>query len=155
MAQPIPAGYHSVTPYLVVAGAADAIDFYRRAFGAQEKFRLPMGDKVGHAELTIGDSIVMLADEWPDMGIVGPATRGGTTVSLMIYVDDVDSAFERAIDAGAQSERAVRDEFYGDRSGTLVDPFGHRWTLATHIEDVSVEEMIRRMEAVSKSQVGG
>jgi PhnB protein len=155
MAKPIPAGYHSVTPYLVVAGAADAIDFYRRAFGAQEKFRLPMGDKVGHAELTIGDSIVMLADEWPDMGIVGPATRGGTTVSLMIYVDDVDSAFERAIDAGAQSERVVRDEFYGDRSGTLVDPFGHRWTLATHIEDVSVEEMIRRMEAVSKSQVGG
>jgi PhnB protein len=153
--KPIPDGYHSVTPYLVIGGAAKAIDFYRQAFGAEETFRMPMGDKVGHAEIRIGDSVVMLSDEWPDMGVVGPKTRGGTTVSLMIYVNDVDSAYKRAIDAGAQAERPVENQFYGDRAGTLVDPFGHRWTLSTHVEDVSPEEMSRRMEEYAKTKVGG
>ena len=153
--KPIPDGYHSVTPYLVIGGAAKAIDFYRQAFGAEEAFRMPMGDKVGHAEIRIGDSVVMLSDEWPDMGVVGPKTRGGTTVSLMIYVNDVDSAYKRAIDAGAQAERPVENQFYGDRAGTLVDPFGHRWTLSTHVEDVSPEEMSRRMEEYAKTKVGG
>jgi PhnB protein len=153
--KPIPDGYHSVTPYLVIGGAAKAIDFYRQAFGAEEMFRMPMGDKVGHAEIRIGDSVVMLSDEWPDMGVVGPKTRGGTTVSLMIYVNDVDSAYKRAIDAGAQAERPVENQFYGDRAGTLVDPFGHRWTLSTHVEDVSPEEMSRRMEEYAKTKVGG
>ena len=152
--KPIPEGYHSITPYLIVNGAANAIDFYRRAFGAQELVRMPMGDKVGHAEVKIGDSIVMLSDEWPDMGMVGPKGRGGTTVGLVIYVEGVDAAFKRAIDAGGIAERPVQDQFYGDRSGTLLDPFGHRWTIATHVEDVAPEDMSRRMDEWSKSQVG-
>jgi PhnB protein len=142
----IPEGYHSVTPYLIVDGAAEALDFYARAFGAVEVMRMPMGDRIGHAEIRIGDSHVMLADEWPDMGHLGPKTRGGPTASLMIYLDDVDSAFSRAIEAGATETRPVQDQFYGDRSGTLTDPFGHQWTLATHVEDVSPDEMHRRME---------
>ena len=148
-AKPIPEGYHSVTPYLIVAGAADAIDFYARAFGAEEVLRMPMGDRIGHAEILIGDSHVMLADEWPDMGHLGPKTRGGPTSSLMIYLPDVDAAFARAIAAGATEDRAVVDQFYGDRSGTLTDPFGHQWTLATHIEDVAPEEMEQRMAAAT------
>ena len=148
MAKPIPDGYHSVTPYLIVDDAAKAIEFYKQAFGAKEKFRLPMGDKIGHAEIKIGDSHVMLADEFPDMGHLGPKARGGTTVSLMIYVDDVDSAFKQAIDAGGdRSERPVEDQFWGDRMGTLTDPFGHQWSLATHVEDVPDEEMQARMKA--------
>jgi PhnB protein len=146
---PIPQGYHSVTPYLVIDGAAEAIRFYTEAFGATEVFRMPMGDKVAHAEIKIGDSHVMLSDEWPDMDLLGPAKRGGATASLMIYLADVDTAFKRALDAGASQERAVEDQFWGDRMGTVVDPFGHRWTLATHIEDVPEDEMQRRMDAMS------
>ena len=143
----IPEGYHSVTPYLIVDGAAEAIRFYAEAFGATEVLRMPMGDdKLAHAEVRIGDSHVMLADEFPDMGLLGPLNRGGATASLMIYVEDVDSAFARALDAGGKEERPPADQFWGDRMGTLVDPFGHRWTLATHIEDVSEEEMQRRMQ---------
>jgi PhnB protein len=149
----IPEGYHSVTPYLIVDGAEEAIRFYERAFGATEMLRLPMGDKIGHAEIRIGDSFVMLSDEWPEYGKLGPKARGGATSSLMIYVEDVDAAFERALAAGAAEERPVEDQFYGDRSGTLIDPFGHSWTLATHVEDVGEEEMQRRMAQWSESQV--
>ena len=152
--QPIPQGYHSVTPAIVVHDGARALDFYKKAFGAEEVFRMPMGDKIGHAEIKIGNSIVMLSDEWPDMGLLGPKTRGGTTVSLMIYVENVDNAFKRAVDAGGTVERPVQDQFYGDRSGTLIDPFGHRWTISTHIEDVEPEEMNRRMDEWTKAQAG-
>ena len=150
MVQPKPEGYHSVTPYLIIDGAADAIEFYKKAFGATEKYRLPMGDRVGHAELKIGDSHVMLADEFPDMGFLGPLKRGGATASLMIYVPDVDAAYAKAIGAGAKEERPPADQFWGDRMGTLVDPFGHRWTLATHVEDVAEDEMRRRMAEAFK-----
>ena len=144
-ARAIPEGYHSVTPYLIVDGAEEAIRFYERAFGATEMLRLPMGGKIGHAEVKIGDSIVMLSDEWPDHGKLGPTSRGGATSSLMIYLEDADAASERAIAAGAAVERPVETQFYGDRSGTVTDPFGHSWTLATHVEDVTEEEMQRRM----------
>ncbi len=148
MVKPIPEGYHSVTPYLVVHDAAAALDFYARAFGAQELFRMPMGDRIGHSEVRIGDSIVMLADEFPEQGHLGPKSRGGCTSSLMVYVADVDSAFRRALDAGATEKRPVENQFWGDRMGTLTDPFGHMWSLATHVEEVSPEEMQRRMEAM-------
>jgi PhnB protein len=151
MLKPIPEGYHSVTPYLVVDDAKAAIDFYTKALGATEKFRLPMGDRIGHAELLIGDSHVMLADEFPDMGHLGPKHRGGTTVSLMVYVPDVDTAFKRAIDAGATETRPLENQFWGDRMGTLTDPFGHVWSLATHVEEVPPEEIQKRMEQFSKS----
>jgi len=144
-----PAGYHSVTPYLLVDDAASAIDFYQRAFNATELFRLPMGGKIGHAEITIGDSHVMLSDEWPDMNLRGPKARGGPTASLMLYVDDVDALFAQAVKAGAAIESAVQNQFWGDRTGTVVDPYGHRWMLATHVEEVSPEEMERRMAAFS------
>lgn len=146
---PIPAGYHSVTPYLIVDDAAGALDFYARAFGATELFRMPMGDKIGHAEIRIGDSHIMLADEFPERGILGPKTRGGPTSSLMIYLPDVDAAYARAIEAGATQDRPVQDQFYGDRSGSIFDPFGHQWSLATHVEDVPPEEMERRMADMS------
>jgi len=152
--KPIPEGYHSVTPAVIVHDGAGALDFYKKAFGAEEVLRMPMGDKIGHAEIKIGDSIVMLSDEWPSMGFLGPRTRGGTTVSLMIYVEDADSAFKRAVDAGGTAERPVENQFYGDRSGTLIDPFGHRWTISTHIEDVEPEEMTRRMEEWTKAHAG-
>ena len=142
---PIPDGYHSVTPYLVIDGAEDAIRFYERAFGATEVLRMPMGDRIAHAEIKIGDSHVMISDEWPDQGFLGPKSRGGATSSLMVYVPDVDAAFARALEAGGSEERPPEDQFWGDRMGTLLDPFGHRWTLATHVEDVSEEEMQRRM----------
>jgi PhnB protein len=141
----IPEGYHSVTPYLLIDGAAEAIRFYEKAFGAVEVLRMPMGDRIAHAEVKIGNSHVMLSDEWPDMGLLGPQKRGGATASLMIYLPDVDAAFARAVEAGAREERPPEDQFWGDRMGTVIDPFGHRWTLATHIEDVSEEEMHRRM----------
>ena len=152
MVKPIPEGYHSVTPYIVVDDANAAIDFYGRAFGAKEVFRMPMGDKIGHAEIKIGDSHVMLADEQPERGIRGPKSVGGTPSSLMVYVDDVDATFKQALDAGARvdGDMDVKDQFYGDRSGTLVDPFGHKWTVATHIEDVPPDEMRRRMDAFTK-----
>ena len=152
MVKPIPDGYHSVTPYLIVDDAKGALDFYSRAFGAEEKFRMPMGDRIGHAEIKIGDSHVMLADEFPDMGHLGPKSRGGPTASLMVYVPDVDAAFRKAIDAGATEQRPVQDQFWGDRMGTLTDPFGHQWSLATHVREVSPEEMQRKMEEFSKQK---
>jgi PhnB protein len=148
MARAIPEGYHSVTPYLIINGAADAIEFYRRAFGATEVMRMASPDgKIGHAELAIGDSKIMLADEYPQMGHRSPKSIGGTGVSLMVYIEKVDEVFKRAIAAGAKELQPIKDQFYGDRSGTLQDPFGHEWTLATHIEDVPPEEMRRRAEA--------
>ena len=146
----IPEGYHNVTPYLIVDDAAEAIRFYEKALGATEIFRLPMGDRIGHAEIRIGDSIVMLSDEWPDMGKLGPKARGGATSSMMVYVEDVDAAYARATAAGATAERPPEDQFWGDRMGSLVDPFGHSGSLATHVEDVAEDEMQRRMEAFSK-----
>jgi len=145
-----PEGYHSVTPYLTVDGAEEAIRFYTEAFGATEILRLPMGGKIGHAEIRIGDSVVMLADEWPDYGKLGPKSRGGATSGLMIYLEDVDVAFERAVAAGGTVERPVEDQFYGDRSGTITDPFGHSWTLSTHVEDIAEDELQRRMAEFSK-----
>jgi PhnB protein len=148
-AKPIPDGYHSVTPYLIVAGAAEALEFYRRIFGAKERMRMPgPGGMVMHAEIEIGDSMVMLADEFPQMGALGPKSVGGSPVLIALYVEDVDSVVAAAVAAGAQVERAVQNQFYGDRSGTITDPFGHRWTVATHIEDVPEDEMKRRMAAM-------
>ena len=152
--KPIPEGYHSVTPYLIVDDAESAIGWYGRAFGAQETLRLPMGERIGHDEIRIGDSMVMLADEFPDMGFLGPKARGGPTSSLMLYVEDVDAAFARAVGEGATAERPPEDQFWGDRMGTLLDPFGHRWSLATHKEDLSEEETRRRMEEWSTCQAG-
>ena len=143
----IPEGYHSVTPYLIVKGAAKALDFYARAFGAKEKFRLPMGDVIGHAEIVIGDSHVMIADVMDD-GHKDPRKLGGTPVSLMIYTSDADAMFKRAIAAGAKQLKPVEDQFYGDRTGVLEDPFGHVWSIATHVEDVSDAEIRRRMAAM-------
>jgi PhnB protein len=143
----VPDGYHSVTPYLAIDGAAEAIDWYVKALGASEVFRMEHDGKIGHAEIRIGDSHVMLADEAPELNHLSPKSRGGATASFMIYLDDVDAAFARAIGAGATEQRPVQDQFYGDRSGTLTDPFGHVWTIATHVEDVSPEEMERRMAA--------
>ncbi|PYS72938.1 MAG: glyoxalase [Acidobacteria bacterium] len=143
----IPEGYHSVTPYLIVRGAAEAIDFYRKAFGAVELFRFPSPDgKIGHAEIKIGDSPIMMADEYPDMGYKGPQTIGGSPVSLMIYVEDVDTVFNQAVAAGATIKEALQDKFYGDRMGTVTDPFGHVWHISTHKEDVSMDEMQERMK---------
>lgn len=148
----IPDGYHSVTPYLIVNGAARAIEFYKLAFGATEMMRmLGPHDRVMHAELKIGDSIIMLADE-PESGEHKSAqSLGGSPVSLMIYIEDVDKVFAKAISAGAKQTRAVQDQFYGDRSGNLVDPFGHVWTVSTHVEDVTPEEVNRRMAALPKT----
>ena len=144
--KPIPEGYHSITPYLSVRGASEALEFYKKAFGAEELTRMPMPDgKIAHAEMRIGDSVIMLADEFPDSGFSAPPTIGGTTSLIMIYVDDVDATFKRALASGGKETRPLTDQFYGDRSGTLVDPFGHVWTVATHIEDVSPEEMEKRM----------
>jgi len=145
--KPIPEGYHSVTPYLIINGATAALDFYKKAFGAVELFRMEHEGKIGHAEIKIGDSPIMLADEQPNMGFVGPQALGGTPVSLMIYVDDVDKIFKQAIDAGAIEQKPVQDQFYGDRSGNLKDPYGHVWTVATHKENVTPEEMTKRIAA--------
>lgn len=145
--KPIPDGYHSVTPYLAIKGAAEAIEFYKKAFGATELFRMEHEGKIGHAEIKIGDSPLMLADEHPEMGHLSPKTLGGSPVGLMIYVDDVDTIFNRAIESGAVQLKPLQDQFYGDRSGTLTDPYGHVWTVATHKEDVAPEEMEKRMAA--------
>ncbi|MGB0133666.1 VOC family protein [Dokdonella sp.] len=152
--KPIPAGYHTVTAYLTVDDAAKAIDFYAEAFGATELYRLPMGDMIGHAEVKIGDTHIMLSDEFAEMNIRGPNARGGPTASFMIYVADADAAFAKAIKAGAKQDRAVEDQFWGDRMGSVVDPFGHKWSLATHVEDVPPEEMQKRMASWSESQGG-
>ena len=148
MTKPIPDGYHTATPYLIIGGASDAIEFYKKAFGATELFRFPMPDgKIGHAEIKIGDSPIMLADEFPAMGYKGPQSLGGSPVSIMIYVADVDTVFNQAVAAGATVKEAVSDKFYGDRLGTLTDPFGHVWHVSTHKEDVSLEEMEKRAKA--------
>jgi PhnB protein len=146
--QPIPAGYPRVTPALVVDDAGAAIEFYRSVLGAEPRLRVdePSG-KVGHAELAIGDSLIMLSDEYPEMDIVGPKTVGGTGSAIYVYVDDVDDTFERAVQHGAKSLRPVSDQFYGDRTGQFEDPFGHRWGVATHIEDVSPDEIATRAAA--------
>jgi PhnB protein len=151
--KPISDGYHTATPYLIVKNAAAALEFYKQAFGAVELMRFVGPDgRVGHAEIRIGDSPIMLADEFPEMGARGPELLGGSPVSLLLYVEDVDARYSQAIAAGAKAVRPVMDQFYGDRSGCLKDPFGHNWSLATHKEDVSSEEMQRRCEAAMKQK---
>jgi PhnB protein len=150
-AKPVPDGYHAVTPYLVVDGGAKAIDFYTRVFHATERMRMPgPGGKVGHAELTIGDATIMLADEHPEMGARGPRAFGGAAVSLHLYVADVDATVKAAVGAGAKLLRPVENKFYGDRMGTIEDPFGHHWHVSTHVEDVPPDEMARRAAAMAK-----
>jgi PhnB protein len=146
-ANPIPSGFHTATPYLTLNNCASAIDFYKKAFGAQEIMRMdgPPG-KIGHAEIKIGDSIVMLADEFPGAGNRSPASLGGTTAGIFLYVADVDTAFKQAVDAGAKADMPPTDMFWGDRFGRLTDPFGHSWSMATHKEDVAPEEMKKRMD---------
>jgi PhnB protein len=147
----IPDGYHVITPYLIIKGAAAAIEYYKKAFGAIELMRMPQPDgRVGHAELKIGDSVIMLADEFPEMQAVGPATLGNTTVGLLLYVENADAVFDKAISLGGKVNKPMADQFYGDRNGTLEDPFGHKWTIATHKEDVTPEEMKRRIAAAAK-----
>jgi len=146
--KPIPEGYGAVTPYLIVDGAARAIEFYKQAFGAEEIFRMESsGGRVGHAEIKIGDSHLMLADEHPEMGARGPRSFGGSPISLALYVEDVDATVNRAVEAGAKLTRPVANQFYGDRTGGVEDPFGHAWYVATHVEDVSEEEMKKRAAA--------
>ena len=142
----IPDGFHTLTSYLTVKGAAQAIDFYKRAFGAKERFRMPTpdGKTIGHAEIIIGDSILMLADEFPGCN-KSPHTLGGSPISMLIYVEDVDAAFQRAVDAGATVKDPVENKFYGERAGSVLDPFGHHWTLMTHVEDVPLPELNKRM----------
>ena len=152
MAKPIPEGFHTLTTALVVDDAARAIDFYKQAFGATEISRLPMGDKIGHAELQIGDTRIMLNDEFPESGNLGPKARGGTPVGLIIYTEDVDTAFKRAIDAGGTETMKVENQFWGDRMGGLTDPFGHKWSIATHVEDVPESEFPARMAEWSSKQ---
>jgi PhnB protein len=147
--KPIPDEYPRVTPYLIVDGASAAIEFYERVFGATERMRLPGPDgKLGHAELQLGDSMIMLADEYPEMDQRSPKTIGGTPVTLSVYVEDVDDTFDRAVQAGAKALRPVELQFYGDRAGQFEDPFGHRWSIATHVEDVPPEEMAKRAAAM-------
>jgi PhnB protein len=148
MASWTPSGYPRVSPYLHVDGASEAIEFYGNVLGATERMRMPApGGKIGHAELEIGDSVIMLADEFPDMGVRGPKSIGGTPVTISVYVEDVDGVFERALGAGATSVRPVENQFYGDRSGQFEDPFGHLWSVATHVEDVAPDEMEKRAAA--------
>lgn len=145
MVQPIPDGYPQVSPYLVVHDAVGAIEFYENVFGATERMRMPGPEgKIGHCELQLGDSVLMLADESPEMGVQGPRAVGGTPVTISVYVEDVDAVFDRAVAAGATPLRPVETQFYGDRSGQFEDPFGHRWSVASHVEDVSPDEMAQR-----------
>ena len=154
--KPIPEGFHSVTPYLIIKGAADAIEFYKKAFDATEIMRMDApGGTLGHAEIKIGDSIIMMADEHPEMNALAPQSPGSSGASICLYVEDVDATVDRSLEAGAQIQRPLQDQFYGDRSATLVDPFGHVWTVATHIEDVPPEEIGRRWEEMMKSGGGG
>ena len=148
--KPVPAGYHTATPYLVVRGGARAIDFYKKAFGAQERFRLSRGDSGGiaHAEIAIGDSHVMLADESPEAGSRSPESLGGSPASVFLYVEDVDDVFRKAVAAGAKPTLTPQNMFWGDRYAKVSDPFGHQWQIATHVEDVPPAEMERRMAAV-------
>ncbi|MEW4487072.1 VOC family protein [Thalassoglobus sp. JC818] len=143
----VPDGYHAVQAYLIVQNADEAIEWYKKVFGAVERMRLTgPGGSVGHAELEIGDSIIMLASEFPDMDVYGPEHFNGSPISMAIYFEDVDTVYQRAVDAGATAKRPVQDQFYGDRSGMIVDPFGHSWSLATHIEDVTPEEVQKRFD---------
>jgi PhnB protein len=154
--KPVPDGYHTATPYLIVHDAAKAIEFYKKGFGAIELMRMPGPDgRIMHAEIKIGDSIIMLADESPEMGYRSPLALGGTPVSLLLYLEDVDARFEQAVAAGAKVQRSLRDEFYGDRMGTVVDPFGHIWSLSTHKEDLSPEQMEERFQEFMKRQAQG
>jgi PhnB protein len=149
--KPIPDGYHTITPYLIVKGGAQALDFYKKAFGATEVMRMAGPDgRIGHAEIKIGDSPIMLADEHPEMGFRGPQSLGGSAVGIVLYVPNVDALFKQAVAAGGKELRPVQDQFYGDRSGTLQDPFGHVWTVSTHIEDLTDEEIGKRAEAFKK-----
>jgi len=142
---PIPDGYPRLCAYLVIEGANDAIDFYTKVFGAEERMRMPGPDgRLGHAELQLGDSVLMLADAFPDMDIRDPRAVGGTPVSLTLYVEDVDTVFAAAVQAGAKELQAVETKFYGDRAGSMEDPWGHRWTVMTHVEDVAPDEMAKR-----------
>jgi PhnB protein len=145
--KPIPEGYHTVTPYLIVKDAVRALEFYKKIFSAKELMRFEMGGKIGHAEIKIGDSIIMLADEFPEMGHRSPKSLGGSPVGLAIYVPDVDTLAKQFVAAGAKEIRPVKDQFYGDRSGTFEDPFGHLWTIATHKEDLTSEEIHKRFKA--------
>ena len=155
MVKPIPEGYHTVTPYLSLQGAAEALEFYKKAFGARELMRLDApGGKIAHAEMKIGDSIIMMADEFPDMDFLSPLTRGGSTVNLHLYVHKVDEMVDGAVKAGATLLRAVKDQFYGDRTGSVRDPFGHVWHLATHTEDLSKAELRKRADAAMKEMAG-
>ncbi|HEX5320867.1 MAG TPA: VOC family protein [Stellaceae bacterium] len=152
-AKPIPDGYRSLTPYLIVDGASRAIEFYKAVFGATERMRLGApGGRVGHAELEIGDSLIMLADEHPEIGARGPGAYGGSPVGLHVYVADADAVARKAAAAGAKLVSPLEDKFYGDRSGTIEDPFGHRWYVSTHIEDVPPDEIDRRVAAMAKGQ---
>ena len=154
--QPMPSGYHNVTPYLSVAGAAQAIDFYKKALDAKEIMRMPGPDgKLGHVEIQIGDSRVMLSDEYKEMAFVGPKSLGGTTVHLHVYVKDADAQFEKALAAGGKVVEPLEDKFYGDRSGCIEDPFGHRWHLSTHTRDVPMSEMKRKAAEFARSQGPG
>jgi PhnB protein len=151
--KPIPDGYHTATPYLIVQDGSSAIEFYRKAFGAKELLRMPgPGGKLMHAEIKIGDSTIMLADEMPDMDIRGPKSLGGSPVSILLYVENVDARFAQAQAAGAEVVRPLKDQFYGDRSGTLRDPFGHVWTISTHKEDVPKKELDRRFQELMKQR---
>ena len=148
MVDAIPDNYPQISPYLHVDGAAEAIAFYERVFGATERMRMPdPSGKIGHAELQLGDSVIMLADEYPDMGIRGPSAYGGSPVTISVYVEDVDDVYQRALDAGAKTVRDLEDQFYGDRTAQFEDPFGHRWGIATHVEDVPPEELKKRAAA--------
>jgi PhnB protein len=152
---PVAEGFHSVTPYLFIKGAAGAIDFYKKVFGAAEIMRMPgPNGRIMHAEIRIGDSIVMLSDEYPEIGALSPQSIGGTASGLNVYIENVDAVVQKAVDAGAKLVRPVKDQFYGDRSGSLIDPFGHMWSVATHVEDVPPEEMKKRM-ANAMSQAAG
>ncbi len=152
MAKPIPDNYPQVMPYLIVDGAGKAIEFYRTVFGASERMRMDgPGGRVGHAELQLGKAVIMLADEHPEMGIEGPRSVGGTPVTIHVYVEDADATFARAVEGGAKSLRPVEDRFYGDRSGQFEDPYGHRWNVASHVEDLSKEEMQRRAAEIGGS----
>jgi len=154
--QPVPEGYHTVTPYLAVEDAARAIEFYTRAFGAKEAVRMDApGGKIGHAELEIGDSRIMLSDPFPQASTKPPKELGGTSFSVMMYVEDVDAAFKRAVDAGATVSMELADMFWGDRFGSVTDPFGHSWSLATHVEDVPPEEMAERAKAAMAQMASG
>jgi PhnB protein len=146
--KPIPDGYHTATPYLIVSGAAKALEFYKNAFGATELFRMPQPDgRIGHAEIQIGNSRIMLADEHHEIGAKSPQTIGGSAVSILLYVEDADRVFNQAAAAGAKVTRPLENQFYGDRMGGLTDPFGHAWYVATHVEDVSPEELQKRAAA--------